>query len=94
MRTAIYLITVLFSAFCYFASIILRQGDFKNGRRFARLAKMLITNPKFKEAAGEVLCIMTAILCFFEPLQSTIPFHLEGEGESGFTLVNYTMFIN
>ena len=85
----IYLTIVSFPGFCYFATIILKQGDFKNGRRFARLAKMLITNPKFKEAAGEVLCITTAILCFFEPLQSTVPFHLKGEGESGFTVMKY-----
>ena len=46
-----------------------------------RLAKMLIENPKFKEAVGEVTCITVGIQCFFEPLQSTIPFYLEGEGE-------------
>ena len=76
-----YRLIVLRLGFCYFASILLRQGDFKNGRRFARLAKLLIKNPKFKEAAGEVFCITTAILGFFEPLQSIIPFHLEGEGK-------------
>lgn len=46
-----------------------------------RLAKILIENPMFKNAAGEVLFIATSVQCYFEPLQSTIPFHLEGEGE-------------
>ena len=83
----------MLSGFSYFAGIISRQGDFENGRRFVRLAKMLIENPKFKEAAGEVLCITTGIQCYLEPLQSTILFHMEGEGKPGFNTMKSTVYV-
>lgn len=69
-------------AFAYFSSSVSVMGNIEQGRRFLRLSRLLIQDPKFREVAGEVIFVTTSLQTYLEPMQAVLPGYLEGESAS------------
>jgi len=64
--------------FTYYGMLLVRLGDIREGYRYVKLAKKLLEKVESKEAAGEVICFGTQVMCFVDPLQATVKLHEEG----------------
>mmetsp|Transcript_4484 Transcript_4484/g.8609 ORF Transcript_4484/g.8609 Transcript_4484/m.8609 type:complete len:739 (-) Transcript_4484:970-3186(-) len=68
--------------FTYFGMLLARLGDIREGCRYVRIGRQLLDRIGSKEVAGEVICSGTQVLCFVEPVQSTLETHVQGHTTS------------
>eukprot|EP00804_Cyclotella_cryptica_P014030 CCRYP_002508-RA/>CCRYP_002508-RA protein AED:0.03 eAED:0.03 QI:1061/1/1/1/1/1/4/164/1320 len=65
--------------FAYFASVLAKCGEMRDGYRFAKLAKALLDQVGSKETLGDVIFTTTEVLSFFEPLHTVNEYRIQGE---------------
>ena len=61
-----------------FGHIIAKAGDISEGCRYVKIAQKLLDKMNSKDVAGEIIAIGTQLLCFVEPIQTTIEWNVEG----------------
>lgn len=65
-------------AFVSYGSFLASMGGIREGCRYARIAKKLLSKVSSRQFAGEVIAYSTQLISHAEPVQSSIEFHLEG----------------
>ena len=64
--------------FTYFGQLLARLGDIREGCRYVRLGRKMLSKLGSEEVSGEVIAIGNEVLAFLEPLQSTLGRYIEG----------------
>jgi len=64
--------------FAYYGVLLALYGDIREGYHYVKIARQLLGRIGSKEVEGEVIALCTQVMCFVEPLQAVIDYHLEG----------------
>lgn len=62
----------------YFGFLVARRGDIQKGYAYAKMGRKLLDKEGYKEVAGEVIAMVTQLMCFVEPIQCSKEFFHEG----------------
>ncbi|KAL7536597.1 hypothetical protein ACHAWF_005522, partial [Thalassiosira exigua] len=65
--------------FVHFAQLLARLGNFVEACRYVKVAQELSVKRGLNECAGDAIATGTQIMCFVEPVQTMLQFHVEGQ---------------